>query len=97
MPRTGQWALSMDIKCIDHYFVQHGKRYCNDNHRDSIEPVHSHCTPLPDRLKPLGHTDNLFVKVPWSNAAMRNYIMLCNTLQCLTLFENSRQHGSCGR
>ena len=90
MPRTGQWALSTDIKCTDHYFAQLGKRYCIDN-RDSMEHIHSHCTPLPDRLKPLGHTDDLFAKVPQSNAAMRNSIMLCNTLQCLTLFENSER------
>ena len=51
MLRTGQWALSMDVKCIDHYFVQLGKRYCIDNH-DSTEHICSHCTPLPDRLKP---------------------------------------------
>ena len=90
MPRTGQWALSTDIKCIDHYFSQLGKRYCIDN-RDSTEQVRSHCTPLPDRLKPLGHTNDLFAKVLQSNAAMRNSIMLCNTLQCLTLYKNSER------
>ena len=65
MPRTGQWALSTDVKCADHYFAQLGKRYCIDNHV-SMEHIRSHCTPLPDRLKPLGHTDDLFAKVPWS-------------------------------
>ena len=91
MPRAGQWALSMDVKCTDHYFVQLGKRYCIIDNRGSMEHIHSHCTPLLDRLKPLGHTDDLFAKVPWSNVAMRNSIMSCNTLQCLTLFENSER------
>ena len=90
MPRTGQWASSTDVKCTNHYFAQLGKRYCIDNH-DSMEHIRSHCTPLPDRLRRLGHTDDLFAKVPRSNAAMRNSIMSCNTLQCLTLFENSER------
>ena len=56
-----------------------------------MEHIRSHCTSLPDRLKPLGHTDDLFAKVPWSNAAMRNSIMSCDILQCLMLFENSER------
>ena len=56
-----------------------------------MEHICSHYTPLPDRLKPLGHINDLFMKVPQNNAAMRNSIMSCNTLQCLTLFENSER------
>ena len=51
IPRTGQWALSTDVKCIDHFFAQLGKRYCIDN-RDSMEHVHFYCTPLVNRLNP---------------------------------------------
>ena len=74
MSRTGQWALSTDVKCTNHYFAQLGKRYCIDN-RDNTEHIRSHCTPLPDRLKPLGHIDDLFTKLPQSNAAMRNHVV----------------------
>ena len=33
--------------------------------------------------------DELFAKVPCTNAAMRNSLKSCNTLQCLTLFQDS--------
>ena len=84
----------MDVMCVDNYFKQLKNMYCINNNCSSMEYVCSHCTPLPDRLKPLGHTDDLFMKVPRSNAAMRNSVKLCNTLQCLTLFENSHNNNT---
>ena len=57
--------------------------------------MRSHCTPQPDRLNSLSMKDELLAKVPHTNTAMRNSLKSCNTLQCLTLFQDSmigRQH-----
>ena len=47
---------------------------------------------MPDRFKTLNDSDDLFAKVPHTNAAMRNSLKACNTLQCLALFKDSNDN-----
>ena len=79
--------------CLDHYSSM-GKDKKAD-YEGKTKYMRSHCMPQPDRLNSLSMKDELFSKVPRTNAAMRNSLKSCNTLQCLTLFQDSmigRQH-----
>ena len=59
------------------------------DYEGKTEYMRSHCTPQPDRLNSLIMKDELFAKVPHTNVAMRNSLKSCNTLRCLTLFQDS--------
>ena len=58
-------------------------------YEEKTEYMRSHCMPQLDRLNSLNMDNELFAKVPCTNAAMRNSLKSCNTLQCLTLFRDS--------
>ena len=44
--------------------------------------------PRADRLKPMCVDDDLYAKVSRSNIVLRSKLKACNTLRCLTMFEN---------
>ena len=77
--REAQPVFSTGETCLDH---------CNSKERHKIftgktEQLRAHCTPQPDRLNSLNIDDELYAKVPCTNAAMRNSLKSCNTLQCV--------------
>ena len=89
LDRLAQPVLSTEVKCLDHYLLQEGTKI-GVTDKESTEYLRSHCTPMPNRFKTLNDSDDLFAKVPHTNAAMRNSLKACNTLRCLTLFKDSQ-------
>ena len=51
--------------------------------------LQANCSPKPDKCNRLSLNDDLFVKVPRTNASLRHSLMVANTLRCLTLFLNA--------
>ena len=84
--REIQPVLSTGVDCLSHYYQQQSDK---TGEAESTEFFRAHCTPLPDRYKTLKDSDDLFAKVPRTNAAMRNSLKACDTLQFLTLLKNS--------
>ena len=76
---------------MDHYLLQEGTK-TGVTDKKSTEYLRSHCMPMPNRFKTLNDSDDLFAKVPCTNAAMRNSLKVCNTLWCLALFKDSNDN-----
>ena len=79
LDRLAQPVLLTDVKCLDHYLLQEGTK-TGVTDKKSTKCLRSHCTPMPNRFKTLNNSDDLFAKVPHTNAAMRNSLKACNTL-----------------
>ena len=84
--REIQPVLSTEVDCLSHYYQQQSDKTGEAN---NTEFLRAHCIPIPDRYKTLKNSNDLFAKVLCTNAAMRNSLKACNTLQCFTLFKNS--------
>ena len=85
--RLAQPVFSTGETFLDHYSSMEKDKKAD--YEGKTEYMRSHCTPQPDRLNSLIMKDELFAKVPHTNAAMRNSLKFCNTLRCLTLFQDS--------
>ena len=59
--------------------------------RRSLYLDHDQLVPRCDRLKPMCIDDDLFAKVPRSNAGLKSRLKSCNMLRCLTMFVNDGQ------
>ena len=59
------------------------------NKNVSVTCLQANCSPKPDKCNRLSLNDDLFVKVPRTNASLRHSLLVANTLRCLTLFSNA--------
>ena len=80
--------MSASTSCALHLIRQ--RTYENTfNNNVSVTCLQANCSPKPDKCNRLSLNDDLFVKVPRTNASLRHSLMAANTLRCLTLFSNA--------
>ena len=83
--------ISTDRTCYEHLAT---RRFAYSSSRHIRRLEGNLLVPRSDPLKPMCSQDDLLAKVPRSNVALRSKLKSCNSLRCLTMFEDaSRQQG----
>ena len=80
--------ISTDKTCYEHLA---SRRSAYGFQRRRFEP--NVIVPRSDPLKPMCPQDDLLSKVPRSNIALRSKLKSCNSLRCLTMFEDESNKG----